>query len=470
MLLVKLTTAKMMMRFTGLVLTFFIIYTTAAAQENSPYSRYGLGDLVPSQNIVTRAMGGIAAGFSDDQSVNFVNPASYGNLSYIDPVLLKQSSGILKRTIFDFGFEIDSRSLKQIDPSAKYSATNLIVSYMQLGLPIRLKKANKKGIFLGVNFGLRPVSRINYKILNIERKPGIDSIGTVYEGSGGLNEALIGAGLRIKNFNIGFNTGYRFGNKDYSTKLTFLNDTVSHYQSNSSSKTNFGAVFFTLGTQYEQKFTRKDGDQVKNAYLRFGAYASLSQTMNGTNETLRETVQYDDAGGIYRIDSVFRSTQDGKVQYPSSWGAGFSYQDFNAHWKFGADYEQSSWSGYKFFGQADKVQNTWKVRGGAEYFPATWGRTPFKKYFSYVKYRAGFYYGPNYINLGTNMPEVGFSIGAGFPLKLRTGFYETQASYLNTLIEFGSRGNKNSNLRESFVRIGIGLSLSDLWFNRSKYY
>jgi hypothetical protein len=185
---------------------------------------------------------------------------------------------------------------------------------------------------------------------------------------------------------------------------------------------------------------------------------------------LRETFTYDDAGGVNKIDSVYRKTQDGTVQYPSSWGAGFTYQDFNNHWKLGADYEQSNWTGYRFFDQADKVQNTWKIRGGAEYFPAVLNRTPFKKYFSYIKYRAGFYYGPNYVNLGTNMPEVGFSLGAGFPLKLRTGYYETQASYLNTAIEFGSRGNKSSNLRESFVRVSIGFSLSDLWFSRSKYF
>jgi hypothetical protein len=40
---------------------------------------------------------------------------------------------------------------------------------------------------------------------------------------------------------------------------------------------------------------------------------------------------------------------------------------------------------------------------------------------------------------------------------------------LNTGIEFGSRGNKKSNLRESTLRISIGLSLSDLWFGRAKY-
>ena len=192
--------------------------------------------------------------------------------------------------------------------------------------------------------------------------------------------------------------------------------------------------------------------------------------MDGTQELLRQTIKYDSENGIYQVDSIFKNSQSGIVQYPSSWGAGFSYKDSSGHWSFGADYERSNWGGYRYFGQKDNVKNTWKIRGGAEYFPAEYGRTPFNKFFSYVKYRAGCYYGPNYVNLGTRMPEVGITLGAGFPLKLRTGYYETQSSYLNTAIEFGTRGNNQTTLRESFLRVCVGFSLSDLWFNRSKYY
>ena len=119
------------------------------AQENSPYSRYGLGDIVPKANIVSRGMGGIAAGYSDYQSVNFINPASYSNL---------------KTTIFEFAVETDTRTLKSLSPAARYTSTNTIISYIQLGFPIKLKSANKKGIFWAMNMGLRPVSKINYKI------------------------------------------------------------------------------------------------------------------------------------------------------------------------------------------------------------------------------------------------------------------------------------------------------------------
>lgn len=80
------------------------------------------------------------------------------------------------------------------------------------------------------------------------------------------------------------------------------------------------------------------------------------------------------------------------------------------------------------------------------------------------------YYGTDYISFGTARPEYGITLGAGFPLKLRRNFYETQTSYLNTAIEIGRRGGKTENLYENFFRIGIGLSLSDIWFNRFKYY
>jgi hypothetical protein len=437
-----------MMRLIGIV--FSLLFCTAAiAQENSPYSRYGLGDITPSQNILNRGMGGISAGFADFKTVNFINPASYGSLSL---------------STFEFGAEVDTRTLKSISPAEKFTSTNLIVSYVQLGLPIKLKKANKKGIFLGMNMGLRPVSKINYKIYSLGPiHPGAaDSTLTLYEGSGGVNEAMVGLGLKIKSFSIGFNSGYRFGNKSYSTKLAVDNDTVFHYSSNTSNKTNFGAVFVNAGIQYEIKFKSKH-------ILRLGAYGSLSQKMSGSQQLKVETVSYTADGTTFRIDSVYQKSADGTVDYPATFGAGFLFQDAGNHWSWGADYEKTFWNKYKFFDQADKVQDSWKVRAGIEYLPASMN-TPVKKYFQFVKYRAGFYYGPDYVNLGTKLPEYGFTFGAGFPLKLRRSYYETQTSFLNTAIEFGSRGNKQSNLRESIFRISVGFTLSDLWFNRSKYY
>ena len=450
-----------MMRLIGLVLTV-LFCTTVAAQENSPYSRYGLGDLAPNHNIITRGMGGIAAGYTDFQSINFINPASYGSLGYVDPATIRTNPNYQRSTIFDFGAEFDTRTLKSTTPPSKFTSNNLSISYLQLGFPIKMKKANKKGIFLGASFGLKPVSKINYKIAKVERVAGVDSLGTIYEGSGGLNEVNTGAGIRFKKLSLGFNAGYSFGKKDYSTQLTFLNDTVHYYSSNSSSKTNFGSTFFNAGLQYEITLKRK-------AVIVLGAYGSLQQTLIASQDIIRQTITTDANGNDVKIDSVFQSNLKGEIIRPSSYGIGFTFRDSSGHWLIGADYEATQWQNYRFYGQPDLVANNWKIRAGVEYYPANYN-TNIKKYFNFVHYRFGFNYGPDYIKVNNNLPEYGFTFGAGFPLKLRRGYFETQSSMLNTAVEIGSRGDKKSNLRENTVRISIGLSLGDLWFRTQKYY
>ena len=85
-----------MFRFCAMMLLVSVT-ATAWSQENSPYSRYGLGDLYPKQHIASRAMGGISAAFLDGQALNTANPASYGSIRFVT---------------YDLGISVDSRKLK----------------------------------------------------------------------------------------------------------------------------------------------------------------------------------------------------------------------------------------------------------------------------------------------------------------------------------------------------------------------
>lgn len=432
---------------------------SASAQENSPYSRYGLGDLTPNHNISTRGMGGVAAGVSNHrnlylqqvQNINFTNPASLGSIYY---------------TVFDVGTEIDYRILKSTNPAKKFTSANTYVSYLQLAFPLTTPKMRKKDINWGMSFGLRPVSKINYKIEKNERT-SIDSLNTIYEGSGGLNQVFLGTGLRIKKFSIGINGGYMFGSKDYSTKLTFINDSTFYYLSNSENKTTFNGLFVNGGIQYE--FVLKEGSKDRvPTILRFGLYGNLQQNLNANTDIIRETIFYDPNGGYYRLDSVYEENDvKGKIKLPASIGAGFICQNFN--WMYGADFEYGNWASYRYYGQTDQVQNNWTFRAGAQYHPRTLN-TPTTKYFRHVLYRAGLYYGSDYININKNRPEYGFTIGTGMqltPLGQRMNY--NGAVILNTALEFGSRGNKQTNLRENIVRFSIGLSMNAPWFQKPKY-
>jgi len=291
----------------------------------------------------------------------------------------------------------------------------------------------------------------------------------VYEGSGGANQANIGTGFKYKNLSIGINAGYMFGSKDYSTKLTFINDTAStyYYQTNSENKTTFGGFFINGGIQYDLVLAKDiKGNPTKN--LRFGVYGNLQQNIKASNDLTREIIIYDNSGNQYRLDSVYDAKDvKGQIKFPAMVAAGAVYED--AHWLIGADFEYGNWKSYRFYGQTDQVQNNWTIRAGTQYYPAKLN-TPVKKYFNFVKYRAGIYYGPDYIKTNSNRAEYGFTIGTGMPLtSLRKISYTGEYVVLNTALEFGSRGNKQSNLRESVVRFSIGISMNARWFQKPKY-
>ena len=186
-------------------------------------------------------MGGISTAYYDILTVNYSNPASYG---------------MLQRVTLDFGVEVDNLTIRSTDPVNKYSNASPIISYINIGLPVITKKNRQTGgkdPVLGVVLGLRPMTRISYNILRKERIiTGTlnDSLATLFEGSGGSQQAYIGAGLRLGKLAIGINAGYLFGSKDYSTRLIFLNDTVAYHKSNSETQTNYNGFIFNAGAQY----------------------------------------------------------------------------------------------------------------------------------------------------------------------------------------------------------------------------
>lgn len=420
------------------LLGLFLIFMTSLAKAqtiNSPYSRYGLGDVVPSQNILTRGMGGISAAYYDFNTINFLNPASYARL---------------QATSLDIGLELDNRTLRAVNPPRKFNAYSPTISYVQFAFPV------KKGSW-AVNLGLRPVTRINYKIERPETIPNIDSINTIFEGSGGSYEAHIGTGFKIfKDLTVGINAGYLFGSKDFSTRRSISNDTVFHYMSNHETRSNYGGLVTNAGLQYTLRLNKK-------IWLRMGAYGSLKRTFNGTRDVIRETFQYNsNTGAPVSIDSVYHENDiKGDVVYPSTFGGGIIF-DKLGKFLIGIDYSTTKWGDYRFFGESEPVRDSWTAQVGGQLFP-----TGGKSYWSNVFYRAGFTFGTDYISVDKDLPKWSASLGAGLPM--RKPAYSNQFSVINIMLEVGQRGNKENLIRENFFRIGVGLSLSDIWFLKRKF-
>jgi hypothetical protein len=457
MRLVKSTTLRNLLIVCGLqLITCNFLY----AQENSPYSRYGLGDIAPSTNIETRGMAGISAAYADPLSINFSNPASYSQFfSYKEERSKKVSSG---RVLFDVGINYTSHTLREGNTPEKFTSSDILFSYLQVGLPVKKN--------WGLNFGLRQVTKIYYKINHFERLydpntgMNIDSAVTNYNGDGGAFLASLGSGIAIKNFSIGFNFGYLFGKKQFGTKRIFVDDSVAYSPLNYNSQASFGDIYGNAGIQYKIDVSNK-------LLLRLGAYGNLKHEINTETDLLRMTY-VSTQGGDQQLDSVFaQKGVKGKIVYPSGYGLGFIMEkkadrqnNKYGNWMIGVDYVQNNWGEYRFYGTADSVQNAWQFRVGGQIRPE-----PKKNYFSNVTYRAGIFIGQDYVHVVDKLPLLGLSFGMGLPLPNFNSLARTQVSVLNLTFEYVKRGNNDNLLKDNIFRISAGLAFSDLWFNKRKY-
>lgn len=432
-------------------LTLFLLPASFSfSQDNSPYSRYGIGDLVPNTNVTNRSMGGVSAGYADVLSVNFNNPASYSSFkAFPEPNSKKISSG---RVLLDVGINIDNRTLREPNQVKKFTASNATFSYLQLGVPLRQN--------WGMSFGLRQISRISYNINRMEQlfdgNTGrlIDSAYTEFKGDGGAFLPNIGTGFAIKNLSVGASVGYLFGKKQYSTTRRLISDTVSYLSSVHSSNTSFGDIYFNAGLQYKIKVT-------KNTSLRLGLSGNREQKVSATKDVYREAV------GIVK-DTVYSSLgQKGTIIYPSSYTTGFMIDNVKEKgngWSIGADYTATQWDDYRFFDSSDNVQSNWQIRVGGQFRPE-----PKANYFSNVAYRAGFFTGPDYINVNNKLPQLGITFGMGLPLANYNRLSPGQFTIINLGFEYVKRGNNDNLLKENLFRLSVGLNFSDLWFNKRKY-
>ncbi len=472
MQLVKSITLKRINTLHCFYLTILISFLAApvalSAQDNSPYSRFGIGDLVPTSSITSRGMGGISAGYTDYLSINFNNPASLFNFQ-TSPAAKgnKINSG---RMIFDVGTSVDSRNLTDNTNGKSFTASNALFSYAYIGVPLRKN--------WGLAFGLRPVSRISYKIFRNERLydpitgAPIDSATTRFEGDGGSYLANMSTGFTVfrnkknnmeQNLSIGGSFGYYFGKKDYSSKRTLVNDSVEYFQGNFQTKTSYGNLYYDLGIQYRSVLS-------KNMLLTLGAFGKLQQKMNARQDKIRETFYYDQTIGDIRLDSVSEQKNvQGKINMPGSLTAGFTLQKVatttkESSWMISMDLLMQNWENYSFYGQKDSLRKRTEVRIGSQYNPV-YG----KSYFSKVAYRAGIFFGPDYINVGGKLPMFGISGGLALPVKNQNRLTPYQASVVNLGFEFIRRGNTSSVIKENLFRISLGFSLSDFWFIKRKY-
>ncbi|MEN9697093.1 MAG: hypothetical protein RLZ56_514 [Bacteroidota bacterium] len=455
---------KKIIRLTTLLVLVCCI-TNSKAQINSPFSRYGIGnETYHSQNASSQGMGGFTAAYTPSmngnfgQSVNFNNPASYGGL-YM--------------TTFDLAVNLTNATLKSENPTLRYQSAYFVPNYLSVGMPIdKVKK-------IGMAFGLRPLSQINYSIVEPKLLSSGDSLYNNYTGQGGLNQAYIGFGKSWKHISLGFNTGYNFGKKNIENIKTFQYnaDSTAFYQSKASTNTLYGGVFLQLGVlgEYTLQTVNHTIATDKTEYsLSYGGTFTLNQNMSAKQDILRTTGAYSSTVEV-PLDTVsLTSGIAGKVNLPATITTGIalhkkeiSNRGSYDQWVLGIQYDMANWKDkYSFYGETDQLSNAHMMRVGLQFCPNAFD---YENYWSTVIYRAGFNTGKDYINYDQNgMNVTTFTVGAGFPVR-KYRSYDYQFSLINLALQFGKRGSSANAYQESFLQFTVGYSLSDVWFNKRKY-
>ncbi|GAA4340266.1 hypothetical protein [Flaviaesturariibacter amylovorans] len=463
------------------ITAFTLSAAAVGAQGNSPYSRFGLGDIAPNTHIVNRGMGGVSIAdanqpqdvrYSDRLRVNFSNPASYSSFFGFGQARnpKKLASG---RVLLDVGTYLENKTLREPSRADKFTSSDLNISYLQIGIPLR------KG--WGLAIGLRPLTRVSYmvedrrRIFNPPAQGGnnIDSVYTEYSGDGGSFLPTIGTGFAIGDLSIGANIGYLFGSREASTVRYFENDTVVYYHGLQRTNSNFGKVYFDFGAQYTIQLNKARGQ-----FLRLGATGNLKQNLNATQRVTIGTFTLDPNTAL--TDTVYKSSNDrGTIVYPASYSFGVLFggdlikpgpeavEKRNQRWGFwqiGADLVMNKWSQYRYFGASDAVADNMIVRVGGQIRPNLT-----QAYLSRITYRAGFHAGKDYISAGGNMPLWGVSAGLGVPFGNFSNLTRNQITTVNLAFEYNNRGNNQNPLKENNFRLSLGLNLSDFWFVKRRY-
>jgi hypothetical protein len=313
---------------------FCIVATAAMAQSgtNSPYTRYGFGQLSDQSFGNTKAMGGIAYGLRDGLHINAANPASY---SAVDSLTF----------LFDAGMSLQNTNFKE--NGVKTNAKNSTVDY--IAMQFRLWKR------MGMTLGFLPYSIVGYNMSQTETVPNSeDQYGNTttrlmsYKGEGGLQQVFVGLGYKVfDNLSIGANFSYLYGEISHTSSLTFSNTNAS--SSVLANKLEISDYKIDLGLQYTHKFGKKHT-------LNLGAVYSLGHDLNSSGYNIRET---------YLSGSNYPATQSidtikNAFSLPHTLGFGATYV-YNKRLTVGLDYTLQKWGETKFFNEEGKFQDRTKI-------------------------------------------------------------------------------------------------------------
>ncbi|MBT8232153.1 MAG: hypothetical protein HKO66_05875 [Saprospiraceae bacterium] len=442
-------------------LIFFIpLVAFCQPKDNSPYSRFGIGDIVDRNFMSSQFMGGLGASYKDPFQINIVNPAS---LSY------------LSSTTFDIGVFAENSGLRDgvstdnPQPSEYQNIWKGNLSYLSLAIPLQNKlndvlDRKERNISLATAFTLMPYSTVGYNVKIDEFDDDIGEIKKKFEGSGGTYQFVWSNGIRYKQLAFGLNLGYLFGNLDYLRRVEF-EQSAPFFETELRETNRLKGFLWNAGAMYTFKL---NGENINNDVnfvpkrLTIGIHGNSKTGFNNRSTAFEGSIQ--NVSGI--LDSLNSTSEimESTGKLPSELGLGATYYH-GSKYALGFNYSTTKWSQFESSFVNNKLNNIKKLSFGGYYRP---NYNSIGSYFERVYYRFGLYVNevPNEIPQNSNeiIRDIGVSVGFGFPF-----FYQRKISHANLGVTLGMLG-KGTAVEERYVKLSFSFTFNDdEWLIKRKY-
>ncbi len=438
------------------LITSLLLMTACAlfsqAKQNSPYSKFGLGDPVNQFFANQAGWGGQTAAFHDPFHLNIVNPASYA---------------YLRTTTLETGLFAKYSHLTTATSTKDNWSGNL--GYAALGFTLKspinevLDKVKSPWQF-GMGIALTPYTLVGY---NVETTDILDSLGQVvntFEGSGGTYRLMWGNAVKYKNTSYGLNIGWLFGKSVYENTTTFA-DSLPTFLDNRREDVSVNGFLWNIGIQHD--FVLKTAENDKSVPLRWVTLGFTGEGKHNLNSIydqlfirsrgLLSNGQYNDADTLDASLDVHQT-----LSLPASFTIGAQYVNANKL-KLGAEIGYAGWSAYRSGARPGTFRNTVSIAAGVEFIP---DYASYNNYGKRIRYRLGGYFRQDARVIDEKgLDDLGLTLGFGFPITLP----RQQTSFVNAAFELGKLGS-GTPVEETYFRITLGFTLNDnTWFYKRRF-
>ncbi len=416
---------------------------------NSPFSRFGIGDLNSESPMHVRQMGGLGASYIDLFQLNFDNPATLSHL---------QSAA------FDIGLDMKRSSISDKDNSSTQWSGNL--GYLALGFPLRnpynaIFSQEDYKFNWGMGFAIMPNSSVSYDISRSDETTGGQEFVRNFTGTGGSYKAIWGNAIKYGDFSLGANIGWLFGKLNYERNINFTSE-LSAFNNRFSNSYTMRGFYSKFGFMYVGVLNKKEvHDKTVRAApksVSVGLTYKPSLSFNTKAQVADLNVANVLSFGELSDTLNFATDQLGSGALPAELAFGVNY-NHGIKYSVGFDVRTTYWSKYRNDANPEVLDNTTRIGFGGQFRP---NPTSLNSIFARSSYRLGFYIeeDPRTLN-NEKIKSYGMTLGLGLPLA-----WQQKLSNLNIGVDIGNRSIGDL-LNENFAKITFGFTFNERnWFQK----